>query len=172
MVEIAAKHDNPHSELNRLYAASVLPEEDITDDTKAWLLAQKFTKKALQYNRAGILSDTAEFPHAQEVKIIQEPAVIKIDTNKPQRSYFIKGYFHAKNRYGTKVRLDLTVRLRTDFIEWYDIFQLLVSDPSRPLLSSIVVKNELDRWDGFEILRTPDSLKTQLDALIEANKKQ
>ena len=167
MVEIAAKHDNPHSELKRLYAASVLPDSNDDNDRAAWNMAQDFTKKALLYNRAGIQADTAEFPWSFEVDITQEPAAIQISTGKPFRSYFITGYFHAKNIYGAKVRLDLTIRLRTNDHKRWQIFQLLVSDPSRPILSSYIVEHEMDLWDGFKILTIPDSLRTELDAYIK-----
>ena len=74
MVEIAAKHDNPHSELKRLYAASVLPD---SNDTMAWIMAEDFTKQLLQNNHAGFQADTAEFPWSHEVEIQQEPAAIE-----------------------------------------------------------------------------------------------
>ena len=44
---------------------------------------------------------------------------------------------------------------------------MLVSDPSRPILSSYIVEHEMDLWDGFKILTIPDSLRTQLDAYIK-----
>ncbi len=108
MVEIAAKHDNPHSELKRLYAASVLPD---SNDTMAWIMAEDFTKQLLQNNHAGFQADTAEFPWSYEVEIQQEPAAIENATGKPFRQYFIRGYFHVNNIFGAGVRLNLTIRL-------------------------------------------------------------
>ena len=42
MIEIAAEHESPHSELTRLYAASVLPD---VDESMAWVMAQDFAQR-------------------------------------------------------------------------------------------------------------------------------
>ena len=169
MIEIAAEHESPHSELTRLYTASVLPD---VDESMAWVMAQDFAQRALQNNRAGLQADTADFPWAHEVEIEQESGAIENATGKPFRTYFIRGYFHVKNIFGARVRLKLIIRMRTNDHERWQTFQLLISDPSRPLLSSYIVEHELDRWDGFEILRGPDSLYTQLDAYLKEHGKQ
>lgn len=172
MVEMAAKHKDPYGELERLYAISVLPEPKVTDDAMAWHMVQYFTKETLNIKRPGILIDTVEFPEYYEVEIKEEPASIEIATGKPLRSYLTLGYFHAKNRYGIKTRFNVSMRFRTDMKEKWEIFTVVIEDPSRPMASSFLVSEERDIWDGYEILSAPDSLRTQLEALLAANPKQ
>ena len=55
-IEEAAKDEYPHSRLIDLYAESVLPEYEPVD---AWIMAETFTKKALQGRNTGYQFDTA-----------------------------------------------------------------------------------------------------------------
>ena len=65
-----------------------------------------------------------------------------------------------------QTRLRLSVFMRTPDNDTWQAYQIYVTDPSKPALLSDVFVREKDAWEGFDLLRAPDSLYAQLDANI------
>ena len=130
-------------------------------------MAQDFTKKALQYNRGRNPSGYRRIPLVVRSRYYSRtrrnsdfyrqtlPVVLY--------NWLLPRQKHIRGK-GTPRPHHTPANKRPQAVA---IFQLLVSDPSRPILSSYIVEHEMDLWDGFKILTIPDSLRTQLDAYIK-----
>ncbi len=171
MVEIAAKHDDPHAHLAELYREAVLPEFNETSKGLAWIYVEYLTQAALKNNRFGFLPHTIEFPILDNETVTTEGSAIETATGKPCREYYVRGHCYVKNSYGTKVRLNIAVRMYSSSDKKWHPYQVIIKDPSKPKMFDKIVEMDEGPWRGFELLAPPDSLYTQLDAMLNANKK-
>ena len=170
MIEIAAKHESPHSRLTELYKESVLPKSDVYE---AWSMAEQFAQNALKGTNTGYQYDTVDFPWSVDRSAVDDDGgSVEKATGKPFRNYHVKAEFHANNLYGARTRLRLSVFMRTPDNETWQAYQIYVSDPSKPTLLGGVFAHETDAWDGFELLSAPDSLYAQLDFYIKRPSKE
>ena len=169
MIEIAAKPEHPRGRLTHLYSDSVLPEYN---EDNAWNMAQIIVRKALKNNHTGYQADTADFPGPHRIDVLDDVGAIETATGKRMREYFIRGHFHVTNFHGVKTRLNLKIHLRTADNENWKAYRVQISDPSEPTFASRVFGHQENAWEGFRVLRAPDSLYAQLDAYIKKRKKQ
>ncbi len=170
MIVAAAKHEYPHSHLTKLYAESVLPDRDIYD---AWFFAGKFAKESLKGTNTGFQHDTVDFPSLTDESAVKSfPPSVEKTTGRPFRNYRVSGDFHANNIYGARTRLHVTAFLRTHDNESWEAYKIFITDPSKPILSGIILSRGKGAWHGFKPLQAPDSLYAQLDAYIKKPSKE